>query len=265
MRRALAPQAHTSLQLKRASPLQLVMAMRKDGGLLDFKGEPCPLTSCQQNGMDGTTVLGRLGTTAEGRESGKDIIAQNVRYCCLRPIIFRLSCWSQALRSTFDAFTLIPGPQTHVRCFHFGPRPSNPCLLLSLCPRLLLSLWSQTLKPTSAAFTLVPGPQAHVCCFHFAHACKSTSAAFTLVPSPQTHVCCFHFGPRPSNPRLLLSLRSQALKSTSAAFTLVPGPQTHVCCFHFGPRPSNPRLLLSLWSQALKSASAAFDFGNRRN
>ena len=75
-------------------------------------------------------------------------------------------------------------PQIHVCRFHFGPRPSDP--------GLLLSLWSQTLRSTSAAL-------------------RSTSAAFTLVPNPQIHVCCFHFRP-------------QTLRSTSAALTLVPSP-----------------------------------------
>ena len=83
-------------------------------------------------------------------------------------------------------------PQIHVCRFHFGPRPSDP--------GLLLSLWSQTLRSTSAAL-------------------RSTSAAFTLVPNPQIHVCCFHFRPKLSDPRLLLSLWSQAL----FAVTLMPG------------------------------------------
>ena len=44
-RRAQVPQARTGLQPKRASPLQLVVAKRETGILLDLKGEPCPVIS----------------------------------------------------------------------------------------------------------------------------------------------------------------------------------------------------------------------------
>ena len=79
-------------------------------------------------------------------------------------------------------FTLVPGLQNHVCCFHFGPRPSQTTsAAFTVVPgppktRLLLSLWSRYLErrdlsllvlrrargvpsqTTSVAFTLVPGP-----------------------------------------------------------------------------------------------------------
>ena len=69
-------------------------------------------------------------------------------------------CSNRTLSSRSAALLLVPGTQIHVCRFHFGPGPSHPGLLLSLWSQTLRSTSAAfTLVPSPAcsAFTLMPG------------------------------------------------------------------------------------------------------------
>ena len=84
-RKALEPLERTGLELKRASPLELVQMMLADGILTSRTGEECQNPSCSQWGVSDRPVLGQLATSDEGKLKAVDISSHNCCYSSLLP------------------------------------------------------------------------------------------------------------------------------------------------------------------------------------
>ncbi|CAJ1346469.1 unnamed protein product, partial [Effrenium voratum] len=76
-RRALVAQARCGLELKRASPLQLTVAMIEDGVLEALEGKAA---QCKQWGMETEAILDQLTATVDGKSKGENISLHNICY-----------------------------------------------------------------------------------------------------------------------------------------------------------------------------------------